>query len=414
MSSLRAKVLFVTSSYPRNENDTSSVFLRYLAEHLTSHGVDVHVLTPADRKRATAVEGSITVHRFQYLPAAFQRLAYGSGMLPNLKRSPWLWVQVPFFLLAIIASLLFLLAKKRFDIIHAHWILPAGVAGLIGSRLFRVPLVVTTHGTDAFSLRSRSSRALKNLILRSSAVWTANTDSTAAAVLHHGSPRCRIIPMGVDLSRFAGGNPAALRRELAEGELLILFVGRLIESKGCHDLLAAVSRLPPETRVRTKLWVVGEGNQRRQLQQIAVDLRIDQNVRFFGAVPQNHLPDFYAAADLVVIPSSQGSAGEAEGQSVVALEALAARSCVVATRIGGIPSMIHDRVTGLLVEPGNPAELSRAMEELLQHLVLRESLAANGSTTVHKHYDWSRIAGDFAKLYREVMTRSADETATRG
>src|SRR5262245_41020728 len=94
------KVLHLVSSYPRSDEDSASVFLRYLANNLADRGLEIHVLAPADRKGGTTVEGMVTVHRFQYLPSRLQRLAYGSGIMSNLQRSPWLWLQVPPFVLA--------------------------------------------------------------------------------------------------------------------------------------------------------------------------------------------------------------------------------------------------------------------------------------------------------------------------
>jgi len=407
MSNRPLKVLFLTSSYPRSADDTASVFLRYLAVHLAGEGLDVHVLAPADTASGTVCEGKVTVHRFRYFPSRLQRLAYGSGMFPNLKRSPWLWGQLPFFLLAMTYSLLRLLATQRFDMIHAHWILPQGLVGLIGSFLFRVPMVVTVHGTDAFALRGRFARTLKRLVLRRSPAWTANTSSTAAAVtegsrLSHG----RIIPMGVDIALFSSGNPAAPRRELPEGEYLVLFVGRLIEDKGCHDLLQAITLLSAKTQARTTLWLVGDGNQREQLEHNANELGIAEKVRFFGAVNHQQLPDFYAAADVVVVPPRTGSSGEAEGQAVVVLEAFAAGACVVATAIGGIPTMVRDHATGLLVEPANPTALSSALERLLEQPTLRQQLAKKAFAEVRQQYSWHHIATEFDTLYREILNSS--------
>jgi glycosyltransferase involved in cell wall biosynthesis len=398
------KVLFIASSYPRSKDDAASVFLRYLAEHLVDDGVDVHVLAPADRKGETVIESKVTVHRFQYCPAGLQKLAYGSGMLPNLKRAPWLWFQVPFFLMAMAYSLLRLLATQRFDVIHAHWILPQGLVGLAAARLFRVPLIVSVHGTDAFALRRRFARILKYMVVRCSTAWTANTASTAAAVVQGSRlPQTRIIPMGVDIALFSSGNPAALRDQLPEGELLILFVGRLIESKGCHDLLRAVSLLASNIRSRTTLWIIGDGDQKLQLERAAQDSPIGEKVRFFGAVNQQRLPDFYAAADLMVMPSKLGSSGEAEGQGIVVLEAFAARACVVATHIGGITSIVRDRVTGVLVEPDNPIALSSAIEELLNEPALRKRMRETAFSEVCERYSWIRTASEFNALYSEIV-----------
>jgi glycosyltransferase involved in cell wall biosynthesis len=396
------KVLFLASSYPRSADDTASVFLRYLAEHLAEDGIDVHVLAPADGKSESVVEGKITVHRFQYFPAALQNLAYGSGMLPNLKRSPWLWIQVPCFLFAMTISLLRLLARQRFDVIHAHWILPQGLVGLVGTGLFRVPLLTSAHGTDAFVLNGLFANMLKRIVLRRSRDWTANTKSTAAAVRLFHSPEPRIIPMGVDVGLFSSGNAAELQAYDPQEKYLLLFVGRLIENKGCHDLLKAVALLPADIRTQTSLWIVGDGVQRNQLEHAAKDLGLAEKVHFFGAVSHRRLPDFYAAADLVVVPSKIGSSGETEGQSVVVLEAFAARACVLATSIGGIGSMVRDNETGLLVEPGNPKSLACGIERLLNDPSLRQNLSTKALAEVNAGYSWIDVARKFAELYEEI------------
>src|SRR5258705_4738507 len=93
------KVLFLTSSYPRSNDDAASIFLRYLADHLADQGLNIHVLAPADVTGGSRSEGKIVVHRFGYFPRAWRALAYGSGIMPNLRRCPWLWLQVPCFLL---------------------------------------------------------------------------------------------------------------------------------------------------------------------------------------------------------------------------------------------------------------------------------------------------------------------------
>jgi glycosyltransferase involved in cell wall biosynthesis len=399
------KVLFLASSYPRNESDSAAVFLRYLAQALAARGVDVHVLAPAEGKSTSTIEAGITVHRFQYFPLRWQKLAYGSGIMPNLKRAPGLWLQVPCFFMAQALAMVRLIKKQRFDLLHAHWLLPQGLIARFGAALFGIPLVVTAHGSDAFALRSEIATWLKRLLVNQSDAWTANTEMTAAAIAQEGPTRKpRIIPMGVDVARFSAGDGAALRSQLAQDESVILFVGRLIESKGCHDLLRALSLLDANTRARVTLWVIGDGDRRAILMQAARDLGIQDQTHFFGALNHDRLADFYAAADIVVIPSKLGPAGESEGQGVVVLEAFAARACVVATRIGGLTSMVRDRGTGFLVDPNNPQALASALGQLLGDPALRQRLADNAFNEVREKYHWSRIAAEFDRLYREVLS----------
>ena len=245
------KVLFLASSYPRNESDSAAVFLRYLAEALAAHGVEIYVLAPADGKSTSTIEAGIFVHRFQYFPVRWQKLAYGSGIMPNLKRSPSLWLQVPCFFVSQTLVALRLITQQRFDLIHAHWLLPQGLIGRISAVLSGIPLIVTAHGSDAFALKSTAAAWLKRLVVNQSNAWTANTEMTAAAIANEESARKpRIIPMGVDVARFSKGDGATLRSQLAQEETVILFVGRLIESKGCHDLLQALALLDSKRRAR--------------------------------------------------------------------------------------------------------------------------------------------------------------------
>jgi glycosyltransferase involved in cell wall biosynthesis len=400
----RIKVLFLTSSYPRNEHDTAAIFLRYLANALATRGLDIDVLAPADGSSETTDDANVMIHRFQYFPMRWQSLAYGSGIMPNLERSPRLWLQVPFFFLAMTLSALRLIARRRYDLVHAHWILPQGLVGLLASSAFRIPLVVTAHGTDAFSLHGTIPTWLKKLILAKCNTWTTNTRSTAAAVLRQSSlPQPTIIPMGVDIELFSGGNPAPLRAELPQSEQIVLFVGRLIESKGCDQLLKAIALLPTTTQRHTTFWIVGDGDQKSHLEHIIKNIGVAEKVRFFGTISHVELPHIYAAADIVVVPSKSGAAGEAEGQGVVILEAFAARACVLATSVGGITSMVRDRINGLLVQPDDPEALADALAELLSSPDLRKQLAANGFTDVKNHYSWSRIASDFISLYTNFI-----------
>ena len=398
------KVLFLTSSYPRSSQDTASIFLRYLAEELCERGHEIHVLVPADGKGKTTVKGNVTVHRFQYFPIPFQKLSYGSGVLSNLKRSPLLWLQVPFFLMAMIYSLLRLVRRERFDLIHAHWILPQGLIGILTKYLCRLPLITTAHGADAFALQSKFSKTLKRFVVEKGDVWTANTQATADAIVRSTNlSKPRIIPMGVDVQMFSSGKSATLRRELAENEFLVLFVGRLVEKKGCPYLIEAFSLLPQSIQAQTKLWIVGDGDQRPALERSVRDGALEHKVRFWGTVSNEHLPNFYAAADLFVAPSIEAATGDTEGLGVVLLEAFAARACTIATRVGGIGTVIKDGVTGVLVEPRDARSLAAVIEKLLMETGLRARLAESAFVKVNECYSWNKIALNFENIYREVL-----------
>jgi glycosyltransferase involved in cell wall biosynthesis len=400
------KILLLTSSYPRSYEDTASIFLRYLAEHLAERGLEIHVLAPADVTSGTTVEGRITVHRFQYFTSRLQKLAYGSGIVPNLRRSPWLWLQVPFFVVAMTYSALRVIRRERINLVHAHWIVPQGIVGLIAKFFLKIPLVTTAHGADAFALRGFFARFLKRLAVGWCDTSTTNTHATLAAIVPgEFTAKSRVIPMGVDVDLFAGGDPTSLRRELAKNEFLLLFVGRLVEKKGCSDLLHALSLLDPLLRCRTTLWIVGDGDERLALEHNARQLGIEKKVRFWGTISNRRLPDFYAAANLFVAPSIEAASGDTEGQGVVILEAFAARACVLTTRVGGIDMVVRDNVTGLVLAPNEPENIALAIEKLLNEPRLRAQLVENAFKEVKERYDWKRIAAEFESVYRKLADR---------
>jgi len=183
---------------------------------------------------------------------------------------------------------------------------------------------------------------------------------------------------------------------------LLLFVGRLVDKKGGRCLLEALALFPPPLRDRTTLWIIGDGDQRGELEQTTKDLGLGQKVRFWGTISNQCLPDFYAAADLFVAPSIEAASGDTEGQGVVILEAFAGRACVLTTRIGGIDAVVRDNVTGALVPPNRPRDLALAMEKLLNDPDLRARLVEKAFKEVKERYDWKRIAAEFESLYRTL------------
>ena len=180
-------ILMVASSYPRFEGDTASIFLRNLAQHVARTGVRVHVLAPSDAQvRHDMDEQDVKIHYFRYFPKCSQMLAYGSGILPNIRRHPWLVVQIPFFLLSMFFALLMQSRKNQPQIIHAHWIVPVGFVAVLVGKLLKIPVIVTAHGGDAFGLQGGLLRVLKNFTVKQSQAWTANTQQTARAAFELG------------------------------------------------------------------------------------------------------------------------------------------------------------------------------------------------------------------------------------
>lgn len=395
------KVLMLTSSYPRDDNDNSSIFLRHLAANLAQQGMNMHVLAPAHQLvNNTDLDVGVKNHWFQYLPKQWQRLAYGSGILPNLKRNKLLYLQVPFFLISMLFSLLFLCKKIKPDIIHAHWIIPQGFIAVIVGKLLHIPVIATAHGGDAFSLNTGLLSRLKKFTLKRCTCWTSNTKATAEAFdTARDIPRPNIIPMGVYIEHFQSGNADKVLGN--ETKKIILFVGRLVEKKGVKYLVDAFSMLPKKTQNESILWIVGDGDERKNIEYQAQTLGIT-NIKFWGQIKNEKLPDFYAAASIFVAPSIIDSKGDTEGQGVILLEAMASKTPVIATTVGGIPEVIINNKTGILLQPRQPRMLSNSIQQILQDCEKVSHLTKNALFKVKNQYSWSIITSSFINLYKTI------------
>ena len=402
----KQSILWLTSSYPRYEQDSASIFLRYLAEAIDHKVYELHILSPDDRYVDNSLYSStIFLHYFKYfMPRRLQKLAYGSGILPNLKANPLLFMQVPFFLLCQFVSCYRLVKKLKPALIHAHWVFPQGsIASLIG-RLTNTPVIITAHGGDAFALQGSLLNRIKLWSLRNCSAWTSNTSATANAFLGNIA-QPEIIPMGIDCQRFGSGNALLLRSELAKGATILLFVGRLVKKKGVEDLLSAYALLSAAQKKQTQLWIIGDGSERKALEELSRELDIDNKLRFWGKLPNEQLPDYYAAADIFIAPSIMDSSGDTEGQGVTLVEAMASGTAIISTDTGGISEVIEHDHTGILVSPQAPLELKAAIIQLLEDSKLREKMAEQGRHSAQK-YAWSRVGLKFQTLYKRLSFRN--------
>jgi glycosyltransferase involved in cell wall biosynthesis len=396
-------VLWLTSSYPRSKNDSASVFLRYLSSSIANKQIHIDLLFPDHIEvNPHYTEDNKSRFCFRYfLPRLLQNLAYGSGILPNLKQNKWLLLQVPFFVLSLFIRACFLTATRKPKLIHAHWIFPIGFVAVIVGKVFRIPVVITAHGGDAFAMNGSQLSWIKRWTIKNCSCWTSNTKTTATA-FGQNLPPPTIIPMGIDYQKFSSGNRLSLRAQIENETFIILFVGRLVEKKGVRDLISAFSLLNDVYQNQSVLWLVGDGNERDSLEQQVKELNLQDKIKFFGKLPNQQLPDFYASADLFVAPSIIDTKGDTEGQGVMLLEAMASGLPIISTNIGGITEIVEDGSNGILVSQQNTEELKNTIEKLLNNSNVRTTLSNNARKTA-QNYDWINIGEKFSALYKRLI-----------
>jgi len=295
-----------------------------------------------------------------------------------------------------------LILREKPDLVHLH-LLKARFLGGLAAKAAGVPLVLETlHGdlfTDYYGYFKTQAILMAECLLGHLIMdkVIAISERVKENVLRfHVAPaqKVKVIPLGLDLEKFAHHQlPAGeLRKELRiqRDQMLVGMVGRMVPIKGhCYFLQAAREILQVYLKVRFVL--VGDGDLRRNLELECQQLGISESVSFLGW--QRDLSKIYADLDVVVLSSLN------EGTPISLIEAMASGKGVVATEVGGVPDVIEDGVTGLLVPPKDPKALADAILRLLNDGDLRRSLGERARVSVFPKYDVSRLIEDMKNLY---------------
>lgn len=387
----RPRLLVLASTFPAVPGDGTPGFVRDLVAVEASE-FDTVVLVPRvpGGARVEQADG-YRVERFRYFPRSHEDLAHGA-IIENVRARPSRLLQVPFFLLSEALAVRRLVRTHRPDVVHVHWIVPQGLVALVAAR--GVPWLVTTLGGDVYALRDPLSLRLKRAVLKRARAVTTMNEEMRQRLLDLGAPRdaTAVLPMGADLDGVRRAGAGVTR---TPGRLL--FVGRLVEKKGLAVLLEALRSVPGEW----SLDVVGDGPLRAELEKQAAGLP----VRFHGQGTKEQLARAYAGCSVLVAPSVPAVSGDQDGLPVALLEAMGAGCPVVASRISGIDEAVTHEETGLLVRPGDAADLAAALTRVLGDDQLRERLGTAASARA-EGYSITSIGRRYTDLLLSIVGRA--------
>ena len=295
-----------------------------------------------------------------------------------------------------------------YDLMHSHYWLSAAAAEEIKAEM-GTPHVATFHTLGEVKNQARPAEMESSLRLEverqvvpgadTIVAFTEEERSILSRTYGASADRVRVIPCGADMALFQPLHREAARSELGIDDHLkvLLFAGRLQPFKGIDLLLEAVSRLPDRRQVL--LCVVGgnddSADELARLNGLASRLGIADKVSFRGAVDHTRMPLFYSAADLCIVPSYHESFG------LVAVEALACGTPVVASRVGGLATIVKHGETGFLVDDLAPEAFARCIDMLLRDDALRTRMGQAAPCSVAA-YSWPSVAQQVLALYREL------------
>ncbi|CAM3264690.1 glycosyltransferase [Filibacter tadaridae] len=329
------KIVVFSNMYPSKQHPTFGLFVKNQVDLLQSAGqaVDVIAIDNPDKGKLTALK--------KYMSWFLRSCIY---MLKN---------------------------RKQLALTHAHYAFPTGVLSLVGKKMLGIPYVVTVHGGDIDKMAAKNVRIrnfTRKILQQGEAVIVVGEKLKNDVILRFGVPESKvhILSMGVNTTIFKPAAKKEVREELnlSIEEKVILFVGNVIKAKGLLELVEAFEMVK-STTPNAALYLVGSQKDTAFVEELQsfIQERKVEGIHFKSAVGQADLARWMSAADIVALPSHH------EGFGLVALEAMATGTKVVATDVGGLSYLLSDGA-GILVEPKNTVSLAEGLKKALDPTML--------------------------------------------
>jgi D-inositol-3-phosphate glycosyltransferase len=388
-------------------------------------GMNIYVAESAARMAAQGVEVDIFTRRDHLDLPAVVELSPGVNVhhLDAGHDLHWTKEQVPAHFNELTAEFKKALSTDQsYDLIHSHYWLSGKVAMPVAKEL-KLPLVHTMHTMARVKNLNLAEGERPEPMIRvqgetqivaAASALTANTDAEAASLvsLYDACPdTVHLVTPGVDLYNFTPGAGRAAARKVIGIEAdthVITFVGRIQPHKGPEIFIRAIAEMishSPHLRPKLRVFIIGgasgiNSSEVERLKELVNWLNIADVISFLPPVPRTELPNWYRAADLVCVPSYSESFG------LVALEAQACGTPVVATAVGGLRTAVADGISGVLVDGHDPRAWSSVLARLLQE-PQRRVLLSMGAIEHASHFGWDATARGTLDIYDQVITDAA-------
>jgi D-inositol-3-phosphate glycosyltransferase len=385
-------------------------------------GMNIYVLESAQRMAAMGVSVDIFTRRTD--PAAPEIVEISPGVRVrhfDCGHGTLTKEQLPIHISGLSQEFSRIMRTENYDLIHSHYWLSGKVA-MPAAKELGIPLVHTMHTMARVKNLNLAEGETPEPMIRvqgetqvvaAANALIANTDAEAASLvsLYDACPdTVHVVSPGVDLYTFTPGESrSAARDQISQPQdaLVVSFVGRIQPHKGPEVLIRATSELvkhSPLLRHKLIVNIVGGASGANteevdRLKELTTWLAIDDVVRFSPPVPREDLPQWYRAADLVVVPSYSESFG------LVALEAQACGTPVIATAVGGLRTAVADGISGVLVDGHDPKAWSSVISRLLQE-PQRRVLLSMGAVEHASHFGWDVTARGTLDVYDQVISEA--------
>ena len=410
------KVCILTHGYPRFPDDTTAPFIESIAETLQQQeDIEVTVLTPdTPRFKRSETDSTVNLCTYRYFfPRQLQHLGYSNTLVNDCAIKKYVYLLAPFMFLSGIFHLYWLSRKHKFDVIHAHWLLPNGFISAVVNILLKIPFVITLHGSDIFVSK-------QNFIFKNMAKWTLKHAAMVTSVppvflpelAALGVPehkRC-MIPNGVTPSVFSAPSQKKITEmretlSIPDSCPVVFALGRIVLKKGFDVLIQALCQVQKKVQNVTVI-IGGDGSDLPRLKTLATELGVSDFVQFPGTINRADVPIYFYLSDLFVLPAVFDPKGNVDGCPIVILEAMACGKPVVSTDVSGIPIVVKDGETGILVGEKNVNDLANAIITLLKNPKKREQLGKAGQLRIQQELTWTKTIEQFIRIYQQHVKRN--------
>lgn len=381
--------------------------IEYLAPYLVAHGWYVHVLSGGN----SGVEENDGVKVYKYSHLLKFILLFSVPVTVHLKTLILLFRKLDekkyirhYYFRTIIAAKI--ITKEKISLVSAYNLYSTGIVAAVLSEMFSIPVLFTNFGeiySHAEYFR-RNPKVLPYVISRVSRLLAMSRHCAESYSVLGLSPSVGVIPYGVILSRFEQNRRGVIRSQmgLSEQETIVLFVGRLVTDMGVDTLLESALKIIRRTESVVFMIVGQKGDLLDSVQSVAA--KSHNKITVFHSVPFEALPDYYYAADIVVAPTR----GDRACGSLASIEGMAAGKPVVASEIGGIPEIVVDGRTGILVPPANSEELAHAILKLVNDKQLANSMGRAGRNRVEQLFNEEKTDEQIERICAELVRSKLD------
>ncbi len=298
-----------------------------------------------------------------------------------------------------------ILRRHQIEMLHVQCVSVNGYYARLAAQALKLPLIVTSHGertmdaTQAYERSAFLNATLRDLLAHGDALTACSRDTLDDLERYFGQPfgaRARVVYNGISAEDF--DDPEVKPHQHARP--YILGIGRLVPQKGFDVLLRAFALAARNPAFEPDLLLAGEGSERANLEALIDELGLAQRARLLGRAARPQAVGLFKGCSFFVLPSRHEPFG------IVNLEAMAAGKAILASRVGGVPEIVHEEENGLLVPGDDAPALAQALLRLSGDQALRTRLGHNGREFA-RGFTWARIAEQYQEIYRQVLAARA-------